>query len=83
MQFLKSNGGNEFYFLKSEGTNKISFVKEPVLILPSLWTFDTPESSTTISNFSVVTNPTGQITINWGDSSSDTVASNSPVNHTY
>jgi hypothetical protein len=83
MQFLKSNGENTIYFLKSEGTNTISFVKEPVSILPSIWTFNTPVSSATISNFSVVTNPTGQIQINWGDGSSDTVASNTPTNHTY
>ena len=45
--------------------------------------FPTPPSSRTITGFSVRTDPSGTILVDWGDNTSNTINSGSLVNKTY
>jgi hypothetical protein len=48
----------------------------------SVWTFPTA-TGTTITEFSIETEPSGTILVDWGDSTSNTIDSGSLVNKTY
>jgi hypothetical protein len=67
----------------------VSYIKKGIVSLPevsllaTIWTFATPAAGRTITGFSVTTNPSGTIQINWGNNTSNTINSGSLVNKTY
>ena len=64
--------------------NKIYAGSNLVWPLPTsgFWTFNNPSPGTTITNFSVTTT-SGNILIDWGDGTQDTVNSGVNTNKTY
>ena len=53
------------------------------IVLPTIWSFPTPPAGRTITGFSVTTDPSGTILVDWGDNTSNTINSGSLVNKTY
>lgn len=47
------------------------------------WSFGTPSIGTTLNNFVATTSNASTYTINWGDNTSNVVASNATISHTY
>lgn len=67
------------------GSDQVSAVYlDSVLVWPigGLWSFDTPAPGTTITNFKITTS-VGNIVINWGDGTTNTVNSDQTINKTY
>ena len=67
------------------GSDQVSAVYlDSVLVWPSagLWSFDTPAPGATITNFKITTT-SGNILINWGDGTTNTVNSDQTVSKTY
>jgi hypothetical protein len=47
------------------------------------WSFTDESHASTLSNFSVTSASTSQIQISWGDSTTSTTPSGTPVSHNY
>lgn len=62
-------------------TPTITPTSSPIPIPFEIWNFST--ISSTISNFSVTTSPTGSITVDWGDGNEDILNSGDSINHMY
>jgi uncharacterized membrane protein len=70
--------------LKIGSTQVTAAYLDSVQVWPSseaLWRFDSPGGST-ITNFKITTS-SGDVTIYWGDGTSDTVSSGQVINKTY